>query len=61
MYSLSSNDETTSDLEVIQNSGLLEDKASLHRAHKNSVRLGVKINNFNKVLLRDINKGAKSS
>ncbi|HLF65063.1 MAG TPA: four helix bundle protein [Saprospiraceae bacterium] len=54
VYALSSNHETTSHLEVIFDTGMLTDKELYHRLHKNSVRLGVKINNFHQVLVRDI-------
>ncbi len=54
VYALSSNHETTSHLEVISDTGMLTDKELYHHLHKNSVRLGVKINNFHSVISRDI-------
>jgi len=54
IYALSSNHETTRHLEVIFETGMLTDLELYHRLHKNSVRVGVKINNFHQVLSRDI-------
>jgi four helix bundle protein len=53
-YSLASNYETTSHLEVIFETGMLGDKELYERLHKNSVRLGVKFHNFQEVLLESV-------
>jgi four helix bundle protein len=56
LYALSSNYETISHLEVIFETGMLKDEELFHYLHKNNVRLGVKINNFHKVIEIDTRK-----
>jgi four helix bundle protein len=58
IYALSSNDETISHLEVIHSTDLLKNDGLFHQLHKNSVRLGVKINNFHQVLASDAQRKA---
>ena len=56
VFSLASNDETTDHLEMLFETGSLSDQELYERLHRNQIKLGVKLNNYCKRLLRDLHK-----
>jgi len=56
IFALASNDETIDHLEVLFETGSLNDEELFHKLHKNATKLGVKLNNFHQSLLHKIHR-----